>query len=245
MIYRPRWRKAVFISMTFHILFLGSIGWLAGDFFISMESEPYIELELLTDAAAQGAKSNDSSSVAESTPQAATQPETTSVMKSTIASPTVPKVVAKAGDLAVVAVEAESSSQAISDNEQGSSSSAASTNGSNTGGGQQGKGTAGNGGDGSNSGSKQITRPGILFKVEPVYPEEARTAGLEGTVLVKIQILANGSPGDITINRSSGHGILDDAAIAAVRQWRFTPAKNRDSVSIMCYTTMPIVFRLK
>lgn len=238
--------------MIFHILLLGMVGLLAGRCFPLMESEEtYLELELLTDTAAEGAQSNESSPTAKSTSQTAAFPETTTVIKGTTASPVAPKAVAVTEDLAVVAVEAASTFQSISDNEQGSNSSNASTsdggngNGNGSGKGIGGNGGGGNGNSGSNSGNKQITRPSIFSKVDPDYPETARTAGLEGTVLVKIQILANGLPGDITVNHSSGHGILDEAAIAAVRQWRFIPAKNQENVSIMCYTTMPVSFRLK
>ncbi|AIF50571.1 energy transducer TonB [Pelosinus sp. UFO1] len=246
---RPRLRKSIVISVIFHILLLGIVGLLAGRFFPLMDSETYIELELLTDTVAEGAQSNESSPVAKNTPQTAAYPETTTVIKSTTALSVAPKAVAVTEDLAVVAVEAASTFQSMSDNGQGSNSSNTSTTDGGTGNGS-GKGTAGNSGggngnSGSNSGNKQITRPSILSKVDPDYPETARTAGLEGTVLVKIQILANGLAGDITVNHSSGHGILDEAAIVAVRQWRFIPAKNQENVSIMCYTTMPISFRLK
>lgn len=253
--YHPRWRKAIASSIVFHILFLGIAGWLARDFFTPLDPETYIELELLTDAAPAGSKSNDSSSAALDAQQAAApQVKTSPVMKSTssIVSSAAPKVVAVTDELAVVAVEA-SASQASSDHEQENTSSAAGT----TGGGsadESGKGTAGNGSGGSgkagngsenSSGTTQITRPSILSKVEPTYPETARMAGLQGTVQVKIQILSNGLPGEVTVNRSSGQESLDEAAIEAVSQWRFIPAKNREGVSITCYTTMPIVFRLR
>lgn len=256
MIYRPRWRKAIVISIMFHILFWGIAGWLAGRFVAPVESEPYLELELLTDMGAEGAKSHESSSTAEGTSQAAAHLATTPIMQSTsvAVSPAAPKVMVMADDLAVVAVEAVPASQSISDYEQESTSSIVGRTGKGDGS-REGKGTAGNNGGGtesgagsgsSNSGSRQIAPPRILSKVEPAYPEGARSAGLEGTVQLKIQILANGAPGDITVNRSSGYDSLDEAAITAVRQWRFIPAKNQDSgVSIVCYTTMPIVFRLR
>lgn len=258
MTYRPRWRKAIVISMMFHILFLCIAGWLADRFVAPVESEPYLELELLTDMGAEGPKSPDSSQTAEGAAQAAAHLTTTPVMKSASSDtlPVVPKAVAIADDLAVVAVEAVTASQSISDYEQENTSSIAGTAGEGSGSGD-GKGAAGNkgggtgagtgaGSGGNNSGGRQIAPPRILSKVEPVYPEGARSAGLEGTVQVKIQILANGAPGDITVNRSSGHDSLDEAAIAAVRQWRFIPAKNQDSgINIMCYTTMPVVFRLR
>jgi protein TonB len=254
--YHPRWRKAIASSIIFHILFWGIVGWLARDFFTPLDPETYIELELLTDAAAAGPKSNDASSAAQDTQQAAaTQLAPTSVMKSTssMVSSAVPKVVAITDELAVVAVEA-SASQSSSDYEQENTSPATGT----TGGGsvnESGKGTtASNGGGGSgksgngsgnSSGTTQITRPSILSKVEPTYPEAARMAGLQGTVQVKIQILANGLPGEVTVNSTSGQNSLDEAAIEAVRQWRFIPAKNREGVNIMCYTTIPIVFHLR
>lgn len=247
---RPHWRKPIVISMIFHILLLGIVGLLAGRCSPLMESEEtYLALELLTDIAAEGAQSNEASSTVKSTSNTAAHPETAIVIKSAVASSVAPKAVAVTEDLAVVAVEAASTFQSISDNEVGSNSSNASSSDEGNGNGS-GKGIGGNGGggisnSGSNTGNKQITRPRILSKVDPDYPETARTAGLEGTVLVKIQILANGLAGDITVNHSSGHSILDEAAITAVRQWRFIPAKNQDNVSIMCYTTMPVAFRLK
>lgn len=256
MTYRPCWRKAIIISIMFHILFLCIAGWLADRFVVPVESETYLELELLTDMGAEGPKFHDSSSIVEGTAQAAAHLTTMPVMKSTSSDtlPIVPKAVAIADDLAIVAMEGVNASQSISDYEQENTSSIAGTLGEGSGSGD-GKGAAGNkgggtgagtgaGSGGNNSGSRQITPPRILSKVEPVYPEGARSAGLEGTVLVKIQILANGAPGDITVNSSSGHDSLDEAAIAAVRQWRFIPAKNQGT-SIVCYTTMPVVFRLR
>lgn len=252
--YHPCWRKAIASSIVFHILFLGIAGWLARDFFIPLDPETYIELELLTDAAAAGSTSNDSSSAAQDAQQAAALQQAAPVMKSTstVVASAAPKVVEVTDELAVVAVEA-SASQASSDHEQENTSSAAGTTGEGSAN-ESGKGTAGNGsggsgkagnGSGNSSGATQVTRPSILSKVEPTYPEAARMAGIQGTVQVKIQILANGLPGEVTVNRSSGQDSLDEAAIEAVSQWRFIPAKNREGISIMCYTTMPIVFRLR
>lgn len=103
-------------------------------------------------------------------------------------------------------------------------------------------------GSGSSSAVKRggIIAPGILSQVAPHYPEEARQAGVQGTVLLTIQILVNGSAGQIVVYRSSGSEILDDAAIAAVKKWRFMPAKDRESgQAIVCYTKLPVVFKLR
>lgn len=47
-------------------------------------------------------------------------------------------------------------------------------------------------------------------------------------MLFHVYILPDGSVGEIRLKRSSGHPRLDDAALAAVRQWRYVPAKRGD-----------------
>lgn len=106
--------------------------------------------------------------------------------------------------------------------------------------------SSGSGSDsGNGSGSGAISRPGILAQVEPEYPERARRANVEGTVLLRVQILENGRAGDVAVAASSGSDVLDASALRAVRKWRFIPAKNGNGVPIACYTQIPIVFRLR
>jgi protein TonB len=84
-----------------------------------------------------------------------------------------------------------------------------------------------------------------LSQVAPRYPESARQQGIQGTVMLKIQILSNGRPGFVSVYRSSGNGSLDDAAVEAVQQWRFIPSEDRNTgEAITCVTTMPVAFRL-
>jgi protein TonB len=248
MTYSPRWRKAMILSIIVHILFLGIVGWLAGSFFAAMESEPYIELELLTDVSMEDSDS-DAMPAAKSAPQAAKN-ETMQAIKSNAKLSDAPKVVAAAEDLAVVAVDEAAVFPAASTNDSDSNSSTATASGgSGNGNGENDKDTAAGSGSGSGNGSGKkgsIIRPRILSKVEPKYPESARQAGQEGTAVVRIQILANGLPGEVTIDSTSGYAVLDDAAVAAVQKWQFIPAKNPESgANIMCRTTMPVSFRLK
>ena len=101
-------------------------------------------------------------------------------------------------------------------------------------------------GSGSGIGAGNLQAPSILQQVKPRYPEEARQAGIEGTVVLRIQILTNGDPGEISVLRSSGSASLDEAAVDAVGEWRFVPAKDpATGRSIACYTSIPIVFRLR
>lgn len=84
--------------------------------------------------------------------------------------------------------------------------------------------------------------PVLVRQVNPEYPDLARQAELEGTVQVLIGINEFGDVVEATIVRSVPG--LDQAAIEAVYQWKFKPAKQRDEpvpVRIM----VPIVFTLR
>jgi protein TonB len=65
--------------------------------------------------------------------------------------------------------------------------------------------------------------PGLIKKVEPIYPPMARTARIEGTVVVDAIIRKDGSVSDVTIVKSS-NPLFDQPTIDAVRRWRFTPS---------------------
>jgi protein TonB len=123
------------------------------------------------------------------------------------------------------------------------------------GGGQGGGGGSGNGsgfgsgsGTGTGSGTAQsvILPPQVLKRYEPDYPMSARRANQEGVVGLRIEILENGLPGDIRIARSSGYEALDDAAEAAVRNWRFVPARDSQSgAPVASVTVLSVAFRLR
>lgn len=59
---------------------------------------------------------------------------------------------------------------------------------------------------------------------KPDYPRLSQTLGEKGRVLLEVYILSNGDVGDIRIKSSSGFARLDQAALKAVRQWRYIPA---------------------
>jgi protein TonB len=58
-------------------------------------------------------------------------------------------------------------------------------------------------------------------RVPPEYPERARRSGQEGTVCLEVRLDQAGTPLAVAVARSSGHRLLDLAALAAVRRWRF------------------------
>lgn len=69
-----------------------------------------------------------------------------------------------------------------------------------------------------------ITAPAIVREVKPDYTEEGRRRHVEGDVVLEIVVKSDGSVGSVKLLQGLGAG-LDQRAIDAVRQWRFSPAK--------------------
>jgi len=60
----------------------------------------------------------------------------------------------------------------------------------------------------------------------PSYPPAALRNGVEGSVVVRVDVDATGVPFNVTIVQRSGSRDLDRAATDAVRRWRFVPAQS-------------------
>lgn len=86
-----------------------------------------------------------------------------------------------------------------------------------------GPGSGGGYGGGLMSVGGGVSAPVVLHAVEPDFTEQARIANLQGTVVLRIIVDSNGNPQNIRIERSLGMG-LDEKAVEAVRQYKFTPA---------------------
>lgn len=78
----------------------------------------------------------------------------------------------------------------------------------------------------------------------PRYPYGARRNGIEGRVVLLVEVPPDGIGGTVVVKASSGHAILDEAAVAAVRRWRFRPA-SRDGQPVASLIELPIRFRLR
>ena len=81
------------------------------------------------------------------------------------------------------------------------------------------------------------------FNTPPQYPAVAVRRGWHGRVLVRALVDAAGRPTRVELAESSGHGDLDDAALAAVRGWRFKPA-TRGGTPEPALLQIPVVFKL-
>ena len=87
-----------------------------------------------------------------------------------------------------------------------------------------GPGSGGGVGGGPYRAGSGITPPSILREVKADYTEDARRRNIEGEVVLEIVVRRDGSVGDVKLINGLGSG-LNDRAIAAVKQWRFSPAK--------------------
>jgi protein TonB len=92
-----------------------------------------------------------------------------------------------------------------------------------------------------------VTEPrgyaGYLRNPAPDYPPAAQKRGLEGKVVLKVHVLASGQPDSVAVASSSGHPILDDAALKAVTRWAFAPAR-RGATAIDGWVQVPLQFKI-
>ena len=83
-----------------------------------------------------------------------------------------------------------------------------------------------------------------LHNPPPAYPVLSRRMGEEGKVLLRAYVLPDGQAEKIELKQSSGSDRLDAAALAAVRQWRFAPAKHGEEI-VAAWVVIPISFHLE
>jgi TonB family protein len=87
-----------------------------------------------------------------------------------------------------------------------------------------------------------VSQPQLWRKVEPEYSEAARQAKLEGAVVLQMVIDPIGNPVNLRVIRSPGLG-MDQKAVEAVGQWKFTPAY-KDGRPVAIPVTVEVNFRL-
>ena len=86
--------------------------------------------------------------------------------------------------------------------------------------------------------------PVAITPIRPVYPEIAQEAGIEGVVVVQAFIDKKGRVKDTLILKGVPNTGLDEAAMEAIRNTRFRPAKQRER-SVGVWISIPVNFRLK
>ena len=88
-----------------------------------------------------------------------------------------------------------------------------------------------------------VTRPVKLSAPQPQYTEEARRARVQGVVIVQAIIDCDGFVASTTVLKGLPMG-LSEAAVDAIRQWRFQPAR-QDGRAVMVYYNLTVNFRLQ
>ena len=87
-----------------------------------------------------------------------------------------------------------------------------------------------------------VRAPTKIRDVAPVYPPDARTARVQGVVILETTVSSTGEVTDVEVLRSVP--LLDEAAVAAVRQWRYEPTLV-DGVAVPVLMTVTLNFQLR
>src|SRR5262249_28056742 len=85
--------------------------------------------------------------------------------------------------------------------------------------------------------------PAYLRNPRPPYPRVARTRGWEGTTILRVEVLTDGTGGQVEVTRTSGYSVLDSVSVSTVRTWRFAPAR-LDNQPVVSWVEVPVRFRL-
>jgi protein TonB len=88
-------------------------------------------------------------------------------------------------------------------------------------------------------------KPRVIHEVKPEYTKEALTARIQGRVVLRIVVEADGSVGRVAVAQSldAAYG-LDEAAVEAASQWRFEPGR-KDGQSVPVEVELEFVFTLR
>lgn len=87
------------------------------------------------------------------------------------------------------------------------------------------------------------TQPQLFTRINPVYPYAARQKNLEGVVIVKFLVGADGRVSRQTVVEAHPPEVFDQAALEAVGMWNFHPAQ-LDGEAVATWMTVPIRFKM-
>lgn len=263
--FKYRWSSAFGLSFICHGIILGAVAGLLVLFPPAQPSREPIEVDLVSDIGGGGGGGGGGNSETEELPKIHEAKATP-----TAPPPAVPAEadeeaandvheIAQSQDRAAPSPSSsEGSSSASSDGGSGGGSGGGTGTGDGTGTGSgtgsgSGSGSGGGTGDGNGdgygsgsgdgSGGGETTGIQILSAPAPSYPESARRAGISGTTVVGMTVSTDGSVSSAWVESSSGNSTLDSAAVSAVYNWRFVPAK-QNGTPVTANSRVPITFNL-
>ncbi|CCH47316.1 energy transducer TonB [Pseudodesulfovibrio piezophilus] len=85
--------------------------------------------------------------------------------------------------------------------------------------------------------------PQVLRQVTPEYPYNAKRNHIEGRVVVRMLVLSNGAPTNLTVQSSEPNGIFDKAALKAAKRWKFKPGHYKGQ-AVDTWVLLPFNFEL-
>ncbi|MEW6411289.1 MAG: M56 family metallopeptidase [Candidatus Zixiibacteriota bacterium] len=85
--------------------------------------------------------------------------------------------------------------------------------------------------------------PVMIYQEAPEYPEDAKKAGLTGSVWVRVLVDSTGAAREAMLSKSSGNEQLDNAALAPAYKNKFKPGL-KDGKPVVCWVTYKVVFAL-
>ncbi|MBU6140329.1 MAG: energy transducer TonB [Proteobacteria bacterium] len=91
--------------------------------------------------------------------------------------------------------------------------------------------------------SEPVFNANYLNNPAPYYPANAKRKGIQGKVLLSVLVKIDGTPALVEISHSSGSQDLDLAALDAVKQWKFIPARSRGE-SVEASVIVPVEFKI-
>jgi protein TonB len=89
-----------------------------------------------------------------------------------------------------------------------------------------------------------VQAAGYVVAPAPAYPAASRRNQERGTVMLRVQVLANETVGFVDVKTSSGFPRLDAAAVEAVKRARFSAAKTQSGKGVDSVLVVPITFKL-
>ena len=90
-----------------------------------------------------------------------------------------------------------------------------------------------------------VVKPVIVSRANPSYPPVAAAKKVEGTVLLSVLVSETGQVADVKVLRGAGGSTgLNEAAVSAVKKWKFQPAV-KDGKRVKVWVTYPIVFKIQ
>jgi TonB family protein len=90
--------------------------------------------------------------------------------------------------------------------------------------------------------SRRNADPILISRVEPAYTDDARTKGIEGSVLLRFEVTEEGVPENVSVEKKLDPG-LDANAAEALKKWKFKPA-TRSGKPVRVAANAEIDFRL-